>query len=206
MDADYSVELGPDAPALEIPWRDPAGLLHYFDLRTTPAAIEQVPEASEFPALRQFLVALNSPPSQWQTAKCDVWTDEALAAENLYNANFTHSCYVDLVLAGQQAPNRDSLDLHEHIAETLAQSLDGNESLDASAEIVIRRCYFHHDPEPEGSEAGYALTLFLTGYGTSPEEASRFWQYALEFTTQSCLRCPIITTAPKPEKSVKIEG
>ena len=33
MEADYSIELGPAAPALEIPWNDPEGQLHYLDLR-----------------------------------------------------------------------------------------------------------------------------------------------------------------------------
>ncbi len=160
MDADYSVELGPEAPALEIPWHDPEGRLHYVELRSDSGSMDRdilndprlndvllnvarIPEARQFPALGRFLIAVNSPRAPWQTAKCDVWPDEAEAAENLYNRSFEQSCYVDIVLAEQAAALRFSLEVHERLARELAQLLEANEALEATAEIVVRRCYFH---------------------------------------------------------------
>jgi hypothetical protein len=203
MDADYSVELGSSAAALEIPWQDPEGRVHYIDLRAGADSMgrniehspehdpernierntERIPEARQFPALRRFLVDLNSPTSAWQTAKCDVWTGET-EAENLYDAGFEQSCYIDIVLAQQATTLRGSLELHQRLAQELAQSLEENEELEATAEIVVRRCYFHlctEDAVLGESEAGYSLTLFLTGYGASPNEAANCWAQAMEY-------------------------
>ena len=197
MDADYSVELGPTAPALEIPWQDPEGQLHFVDLRSGPGSIEtnvehnveHIPEARQFPALRRFLVELNSPSSGWQTAKCDVWNGETEAAENLYDAAFAQGCYVDIVFAGKFATLREDLEVHRHMAKAIAQSLDKNEALEASCEIVVRRCYFHRSPDAiamEVSDNGYCLTLFITGYGASPSSALLSWEHAMD-SAAACL-------------------
>ena len=101
MDADYSVELGPKAPALELPWKDPEGRVQYVELRSVSGSgtdqsvardvergVERIPEARQFPALRRFLLDANSPQSPWQTVKCDVWSGRDRAEENLYNEGF----------------------------------------------------------------------------------------------------------------------
>jgi hypothetical protein len=197
MDADYSIELSPTAPALEIPWQDPEGRLHYVNLRQEHgpmsreiACIEvaRIPEARQFPALGRFLVELNLPPSPWQTAKCDVWLNETDAVENLYNLGFEQSCYVDIVLAGHAAALRPSLETHQRLARELVQLLETNASLEATAEIVVRRCYFHHSREADESDAGYCLTLFLSAYGASPPEAAECWERTLEFAAGCLLR------------------
>jgi hypothetical protein len=189
MDADYSIELGADAPALELPWVDPEGHLEYIDLRREPAGIECIPEAREFPALRALLIDVNSQHSSWQTAKCDVWAEAVDATENLYGAKFARNCYIDLVLTAQWTPQRESLELHEKLARQLAQSLERDESLEATAEIVVRRCYFHREvgaKEFSGTEhpmdtsdAGYCLTLYVSGFGTSVEAAVAGWERAM---------------------------
>lgn len=224
MDADYSVELGPEAPALEIPWHDPEGRLHYVELRSDSGSMDRdilndprlndvllnvarIPEARQFPALGRFLIAVNSAESQWQSAKCDVWpaptsgvpsdgtyppcvssSEEAEAAENLYNRGFEQSCYVDIVLAGQAAELRFSLEVHERLARELAQLLEANAALEATAEIVVRRCYFHPDGEAEESDAGYCLTLFLAAYGSSQAEAAACWDCAMDFASGCVLK------------------
>ncbi len=196
MDADYSIELGPTAPALEIPWQDPDGRLHYVDLRSDSGALDhdvalinvnRIPEARQFPALARFLVAVNSPESQWQTAKCDVWPEEGLAKENLYNQGYAHHCYVDIVLAGQAAPLRFSLEVHQQLARELAQLLETNTELEATAEIVVRHCYFHHSGAEE-SDAGYCMTLFVGAYGSSSSAATECWDRAMDFASECVLK------------------
>jgi hypothetical protein len=181
MDADYSVELGPTADALELPWKDPDGRLHYVSLRgdSLERKVELIPEAKQFPALRRFLIELNSPPSPWETAKCDVWAEAVGPEENTFGASIAQGCYVDLVLTGDAANLRESLKDHQRLARKAALQLDDDEELEATVEIVVRRCYFHRGDEEE-SDAGYCLTLFLTGYGASPEEAADRWQQALQ--------------------------
>lgn len=230
MDADYSIELGPTAPALEIPWRDPEGRLHYVELRGDPgppdetvlrANVASIPEARQFPALGRFLVAVNSPESQWQTAKCDVWASEAgaaeYAAENLYSLGFEQHCYVDLVLAAEAASLRPSLEDHRLLAQELAQLLEADTALEATAEIVVRRCYFHHrgegleseavesavesnaESEVE-SEAGYCLTLFLAAYGSSAAGAAECGERAMDFAAE-CVRKLHPQHHPQPSRA-----
>ena len=212
MEADYRVELGPAAPALELPWTDPEGRSHYVELRGAASLREcsvdgkpdritdgitdgiadritdRIPEARRFPALGRFLVDANSQPSAWQTAKCDVWADQTEAMENLYNFGFAHSSYVDLVLAEPAAALRGSLEAHQRLAKEMAQRLEANEGLKALAEIVVRRCYFHPGASLEESDAGYCLTLFLIGYGATPGEAAECWERTLEFAAECLLQ------------------
>jgi hypothetical protein len=197
MDADYSIEMGPTAPALEIPWQDPEGRSHYVNLRfehgsagheITRTEVARVPEAQQFPALGRFLVELNLPSNPWQTAKCDAWLNETDAAENLYSLGFEQCCYIDIVLAGNAAALRPSLETHQRLAREFVRQLETNESLEATAEIVVRRCYFHHSREADESDAGYCLTLFLSAYGASPPEAAECWERALEFAAECFLR------------------
>jgi hypothetical protein len=198
VDADFSVELGPTAPALEIPWRDSEGRLQYVDLRNEPGGIERIPEAQLFPALRQFLLDVNSQQSPWQTAKCDVWEEAAEPAENFYGACFARHCYVDLVLTGEARSLRDSLEAHERLAQRIAQMLEADDELEAMAEIVVRRCYFHraapsdepHAPHDETSDAGYCLTLYLSGFGASAGEAAERWSEAVQAAAKCLLQLP----------------
>ena len=89
--------------------------------RARRADWERTPDSARSTAFRRrgsslpcggFLLAANSPPSAWQTAKCGVWAEETEPAENLYDAGFTHSSYVDLVLAEPAAELRGNLEAH----------------------------------------------------------------------------------------------
>lgn len=197
MDADYSIELGPTAPALEIPWEDSEGLVRYVTLRQEHSSagrefaqneVKRLPEARQFPALGRFLVELNSPPSFWQTAKCDVWANEADAVENLYSLGFEQSCYIDMVLDGQMRTLRPSLKAHHRLASEIAQLLEADRAIAATAEIVVRRCYFHLSGKADQSDEGYCLTLFLTAYGTSLPEAAECWERAMQFAADCLLK------------------
>ena len=73
MQADISVELGPDDPTLALPWSDPEGRYHYYDLRQHPEQINQIEEAKTFSDLRDFLTIVNAAASNMMSAKCDAW-------------------------------------------------------------------------------------------------------------------------------------
>ncbi len=117
-----------------------------------------------------------------------MWPDEAEPSENLYDAEFEQSCYVDLVLAERTAALREDLLVHQLAAKEMAHKLGANEALEALAEIVVRRCYFHRRTDAEESDAGYCLTLFLTGYGATPAKAAACWDRAMEFATACVLK------------------
>ena len=214
MEADDAVELGPDAPALELPWQDPEGRWNYHDLRGGAGAagpdwernlqrgIDRIPEARQFPPLRNLLLKVNSPPSIWETAKCGVLPEKAVPSENPYNAGFAHNCYIDLVLTEDFTARRAELELHQRLAKELAKALLANEALhpskptaglpgaplEATAEAVVRRCYFHKKTDPEESDAGYSLTLFLSGYGDSAAKAAEKLKAAMDLAGESLVK------------------
>jgi hypothetical protein len=206
MEADFSIDLGPDAPALELPWHDPDGRWRYFPLRGPvpgegcggqTAPLDLIPEARDFPALRHFLERANSPQSAWESAKCGVWAEAVHPTENLFGAlgeqGFEHGSYVDVVLAAERAALRDSLRAHEQWARQMAAMLEEETACEQSAaEIVVRRCYFHRatksEEAPEESDAGYCLSIFVFGYGTDPEMALRSWECALNVAADCLLR------------------
>ena len=109
-------------------------------------------------------------------------------SENPYNAAFAHNCYIDVVLTTEFVAQRTDLELHRRLAKELAAALSANEALEAYAEAVVRRCYFHKKEDPEDSDAGYSLTLFLTGYGDSAAEAAENLKAAMELAGESLVK------------------
>ena len=69
MDADFSVEMGPDDPVLEMPWASADGSLGYYNLREQPELLEQLEEARRSPELAQFLRHLNGAGGAFETVK-----------------------------------------------------------------------------------------------------------------------------------------
>jgi len=122
MDADFSVELGREDPVLDFPWADGSGRLAYFDLKRHPEMLAEVEEARQFPELAEFLRCVNSAQSGVESAKCDVWATQQLAAEEeTFGASHKFASYVDLVLA--TADRRRSFPEHEGFAKRLVALL-----------------------------------------------------------------------------------
>ena len=67
MEADWEIELGGDAPVIDVSW---AG---FVDLRRSPEKASELSEVLLLPALASPLVRLNSPHSFVYSVKCDVW-------------------------------------------------------------------------------------------------------------------------------------
>ena len=128
MDADWSVELGRDDPALEFPWSSPEGSRRYIDLRQSPELVSEIPEAARSPELAQCLIALNAPTSAWQTVKCDVWSDDELGAgELIYEPRLKFCSYVDLIACN--APVRFSFERHECFVKRAARQLSDDDEI-----------------------------------------------------------------------------
>ena len=73
MQADFSIELGAEDDAMELPWQSPDGKLRYYDLKRQPELLLEVSEAFENKELGEFLAATNSANSILETSKCDAW-------------------------------------------------------------------------------------------------------------------------------------
>jgi hypothetical protein len=182
MDADYSVELGPDDDALEFPWSAAGQNLRYYDLKNQPDLLLYIAEASDYPELGRFLAALNAPASALLTAKCDVWTeDEMSEAEAIYEARTKLSSYIDHLFDTRSTGDSDprfSFESHERFAQRLVQLLSRVPPIPAAVEAIIRRCYYHLGEV--GDRTGYYLTIYVSGYGDDPANARRRWSIALD--------------------------
>src|ERR1700759_606724 len=146
MQADFSVELGREDPALELPWASDDSSMRYYDLKRHPEQVLQIPEAESYPELSAFLTRINAPDSPFATAKCDVWgSDDISPEEEIFGADEKCVSYVDLIFADQKA--RSLFEKHQEFAQNLCQLLGRAPELPATVELVIRHCYFHSERE-----------------------------------------------------------
>jgi hypothetical protein len=141
MHADFSVELGPDDPVLELPWTSDDPSVRYYDLKSSPELVRQIPEAIAYPQLGAFLTRINALGSWFETAKCDVWQSREISAEEeIFGADQKFVSYIDLVFADEAM--RGSFEKHEEFAKELFLLLSRAPDTPATIELIIRRCYF----------------------------------------------------------------
>jgi hypothetical protein len=178
MQADYSLELGREDPALELPWQSEDGASRYYDLKRHPDLVLQIPEAARSAELSTFLSRVNAPEFPLQSAKCDAWYSQEISAEEeIFGEAGKFVCYVDLVFAGDGS--RLSLERHEILAKSLCALLKRAPEMSASVELVIRRCFYHLDDNPDESSSGFSITTYVSGFGNDEAEARRRWSIAL---------------------------
>jgi hypothetical protein len=193
MDADWSVELGADDGALEFPWSSSDGSQRYLDLQRRPGLLDEIPEATEYHELAEFLGAINIARSPWLTVKCDVWSDLYLSdAEAIYDATVKLCSYVDLIARDSAA--RFSFERHEQWVKSAARKLSAGDDLPIACEFIVRRCWYHSDassgqdtPATATSESdptpGFYVTFYLSGYGNDELEARTRWAAGLRHAT-----------------------
>lgn len=185
MDADFSIELGPEDPVLDFPWKDPSGKFAYFDLKRHPELMASIEEAAKFPELGESLALLNSAASIVETAKCDAWlTTELNEDEDIYHASHKFASYIDVVFSAIDL-RLSSLDQSLHVHEQFARKLVGSvrqapESPSAAqVEICVRRCYFDVGFDHDGVHESCYFTLYVSGYGNDAVSSYRNWSHGL---------------------------
>jgi hypothetical protein len=141
MHADFSVELGRDDAALELPWSSTDPAVRYHDLKTHPELLQQIPEAMAYPELGAFLARINAAGFPLATAKCDAWQSREVTPEEEIFGDRKFVSYIDLVFEG--AAERCSFEKHEAFAKDLCRLLSQAPEIPAAVEVVIRRCYYH---------------------------------------------------------------
>lgn len=187
MQADYSLELGQDDPALELPWGSDDGALRYLNLKLHPDLVLNIPEAREHPELSAFLSRINAPNFPLETAKCDAWLDTEMSAEEeSFGAQCKFVCYADLLFRDDGC--RFSLEKHEQLAEDLSKLLQRAPEMAAAAEFIIRHCHYHSDGTESDSHIGFHITAYVTGYGDSQEEALGRWVIALNLVQNALVQ------------------
>ncbi|HSK44417.1 MAG TPA: hypothetical protein VLA83_11085 [Candidatus Binatia bacterium] len=143
MQADFSVELGGDFPALEIPWRSDDPNVRFYDLKNHPELVLQIPEARAYPELASFLGRINAPGFPLATAKCDVWSSNEVSPEEEIFGDRKFISYVDLILVDEK--DRYSFEKNEAFAQELCRLLGHAPEIAATVDLVIRHCYYHDE-------------------------------------------------------------
>ncbi len=195
MQADFSVELGRDAPALEIPWNSNDPQVRYYDLKSHPELVQQIPEAQAHPELASFLERINGVGFPLATAKCDVWSTREVAPEEEIFGDRKFVSYIDLVFVDQE--DRCSFEKHQVFVRELCGLLSHAPEIPATAELVIHHCYYHQKDfssektsEPNGPQSsatdgatasvtGFCITAYMTGFGDHEHDPVRRWAIGL---------------------------
>jgi hypothetical protein len=262
MQVDYSIELGKDDPALELPWSAEDGALRYYDLKSDPGLVSRIPETAGCPELADFLTRINAPSFPLQTAKCDVWQTRDLSPEEqVFNVEWKFASYIDVIFAADgvgsnylgstevgstevgsaelgsadlrsegllsegwpdsrvaenprnagadrslgsaESPRtsdaestgsaagenpRYSFEAHESLVKGLCALLARVPEMPASAEFVVRRCYFHTATTLEKSCAGFCVTVYVFGFGESSAQARLRWAIAVKLVQHALVQ------------------
>lgn len=186
MLADFSIELGGDDHALEIPWSSPDGTQRYFNLKRQPELLLNVLEAADNRDLADFLVALNAPHSVIETAKCDTWlSDQIHPEEEIFGAPWKFGAYVDIVFSAPEM--RASFELHEELARGVSGLLQRAPDFAAAADFVVRRCY-SHTIDPDQSDDGFCITIYVHGFGDEGSGAQKNWAIGLKVVQNALMQ------------------
>jgi hypothetical protein len=154
MHADFSVELCQEDPMLELPWTSDDPSVRYYDLKSRPELVLQIPEAAAHPEISAFLARINAADSPLETAKCDAWPSREISAEEeIFGASQKFVSYIDLVFVDENV--RGSFEKHEKFASELCQLLNRAPDMAATVELIIRRCYYHQREMSSGASNKY---------------------------------------------------
>jgi hypothetical protein len=171
MQVDFAVELGPDDETLEMPWTAEAGGPRYYDLKRHPELLDNIEETHRITELGQFLSIVNAPECILESAKCDAWpSTEINPEEKIFGATHKFGSYVDLLFSDELS--RFSFSGHEQLAKQLTDLLKRVPEIQAAAEFLIRRCYYHRDGE---TRDGFYITFYLFGYGDDETQSRQRW-------------------------------
>ncbi|HTU51454.1 MAG TPA: hypothetical protein VMF56_12720 [Acidobacteriaceae bacterium] len=184
MQSDWTVACAADDPEVVIPWAGKDRLLRFVDLRQSPEALQEIPEAEEFPCVAEALRRWNQPGTGLFTAKCDVWSYPAklFDAEDLPEFAFARGSYIDLL--STDAATFASFETCERQLRAWTEISRSIELPACRAEWTLRPArIFPASGEPSPTQCspqhGYATTLYTWGYGDSPEAAATYWDAAL---------------------------
>lgn len=170
MEADWSVEVGPQLDAIDADW---PGLV---DLRVTPRAINQIAEAARYRPIADALIALNAAESPLFTSKCDVWglaeneidPDEFDAPGGQSHAGV--ASYIDVL--AREPGLFASFDRHEAWAQAVVDRLRERTIPQGRVDLVVRQARV-------GGVDGFGITLYAAGCGSDSAAAQTAWEAVL---------------------------
>lgn len=178
MEADWSVDVGPQLDVIDADWE---GLV---DLRAAPKTVEQIVEAARYRPLAEALVALNAAESPLFTAKCDVWglaENEIDPDEFGAEAGTSHTgmaCYIDVLV--REPGLYSSFARHEAWAQAVVEHLRELPIECGRVDLVVRGAR-------AGGAEGFGITLYAAGCGRDSAAAQAAWDAVLRATVTTTI-------------------
>lgn len=170
MEADWSVEIGPDFPSIEASWHG------FVDLRASPQSIKAIDEATKHRALRDALMALSADNSPAFTTKCDTWkvsADEIDPYEfgaSPADAQTGFASYIDIL---ERDPKHFQVfAFHENRARDLIRALRAIAQPQCRVDLVLRAATLN-------GRRGFGFTLYVAACGSTDADAYAAWQAVL---------------------------
>lgn len=184
MEADWEFEIASDAPRIDAAWSG------YLDLRSDPASIRTIPEASRLRELAAALLHLNEPDSPVWTAKCDVWEPDAIDPDEFEAtedaAARALACYIDLLPA--HADTWSTLDLIADWCRELCARLRAKPLRQCRADLIIRSAILAPD------QTSLGITAYIAGCGAALDEATATLGRALHLFALTIVENSVSTT------------
>jgi hypothetical protein len=175
MIADWTVEIGPGCPVIELPWPG------WVDLcaGSPQASAAGLTEVQAYPELAGLLCSANQ--GKFATAKVDVFpvdrseADPEIAEHPAERTACGIGSYLDLVWLGEGV--EPPFSAFEVVARAVSGLL-GDVSLPlGTAEIVVRAAHLYHQ---EVSRDTFGWTLYAVGFGPDVAAARLHWGRAAD--------------------------
>ncbi len=183
MQSDWTVACTAEDPEVVVPWAGKDPSLRYVDVRSTPDSIQEIPEAVEYPCVAAALRRWNQPDIALFTAKCDVWSYPAklFDAEDLPEFAHARGSYIDLIPL--DAAMFGSFEACERQLRCWTETSRAIDLPACRTEWTLRPARIFPSLAAltgnDSSREGFATTLYVWGYGNSPEAAAMAWDAAL---------------------------
>ena len=189
MEADWSAEIGGDAPVIDTGWPG------WVDLASDAASVDLLSEVRSFSPLGTALRTLLHSCAILRSTKCDFWMDD-LASEAAdpdaqcpedESCHRLAACYVDLL--PQHLAAWTQFVTVERWTRAFVSSLRPEHCPHARAEIILREA-----SSPPVS--GFGISLYLRGCGTTDASARAALERALDMVVRHiCAAAPPLRKA-----------
>lgn len=167
MEADWSVEVGPQLAVIDAGWPG------FVDLRGGRDGFKQISEAARHKALREALAALNAPESPLFTVKCDVWTLESGEIDPAEfdcapeEAKAGMACYLDVL--AREPGIFSAFARQEAWAQAVVVRLRECAIGGGRVDLVVRGAH-------AGGQDGFGITVYAAGCGRDSRAAQAAWE------------------------------
>ena len=151
---------------------------NFVDLRQNPRAVERIAAARTYLPLRNFLSAINSPPSVFASATAAI--EGKPEVDQSTGEIHEFSSWVRLVFAVLSL-NFDE-DRYTELTAALTELLARDPEEAIRAELRVAPCHF-----PDQHQRGFCLCIRLLALGDSAKQAELRWGFGLARVQQALL-------------------